>query len=154
MFDIEQIVVYGQPRFPNNIDPDLKDLISQLLTKDKTQRLQDPAQMKSHPFFRGFDFKQLEQDALKVQKAEKESGERLPVMHQAPSTPKLNFDSDTYYFDRSFKHKKFECTELDSDFELEINDADSGAKGSHNPRSRANLQNTPKEFYRPQSRVE
>ena len=57
-------VKYTIDDFQNNIPEEAKDLISKILVKDPTKRIgynsEDYSEIKSHPFFKGIDFENLE----------------------------------------------------------------------------------------------
>ena len=90
-FQLKQQIKEFEPYYPTQMDRHLRDLIKQLLQKNPAAR---PSfeQIKGHAFFRKVDFKALaEQDV------------------QVPSIPRLEYDSDTFYFDSKFtKMKIFE----------------------------------------------
>jgi serine/threonine protein kinase len=55
-FQIKQSILNCEPQFNKAIDSNAKDLIQKLLCKNKSNRLQNPAFIKQHPFFEGIDF--------------------------------------------------------------------------------------------------
>eukprot|EP01017_Pseudomicrothorax_dubius_P028143 TRINITY_DN3324_c0_g1_i2.p1 TRINITY_DN3324_c0_g1~~TRINITY_DN3324_c0_g1_i2.p1 ORF type:complete len:451 (+),score=91.98 TRINITY_DN3324_c0_g1_i2:112-1464(+) len=67
-FEIFDNILSGTIRFPNDMDQDAKDLILKLLAYDPSERLgagppgsgKDFAALKAHPFFKGFDFDNLD----------------------------------------------------------------------------------------------
>jgi serine/threonine protein kinase len=46
-------------KIPDYVDPSAADLIRKLLQRDPAKRLQDPAEIKQHPFFKGIDWEKL-----------------------------------------------------------------------------------------------
>lgn len=60
--------------FPDEIDPDVKDLIDQLLVIDPSQRLgsgvpgqeNDSRQIRAHPFFKDFDFDNFREQPVPI----------------------------------------------------------------------------------------
>ena len=84
-------ILNTDPLIPDFVDPGLKDLILRLLEKNPQKRLKTYEKVSNHPFFAGFS-------------AEK-----------PPTKPRLNFDSDTYYFDPEFTGMPLQA---DADFIL------------------------------------
>jgi len=87
MFDL---ITKGELRFPKKIivSDDAKDLIKKLLVKDQDLRLGSNGgfeAIKNHPFFKGFDFKALEEKKMK-----------------APFIPVLNGSIDLTNFDSKY----------------------------------------------------
>jgi len=47
-------------QFPNHLSTEVCDLIDKLLIRDPKQRLQNPNEIRSHPWFKGLDWQNLE----------------------------------------------------------------------------------------------
>ena len=77
-FQIRKAILERDPCFPAGFDPDLQNLITRLLDKDHSSRVQTAAEVKNHPFFLGTPFENLE----------------------APCKPHLHSDADTFYFEQ------------------------------------------------------
>ena len=58
--NIHHCILHEEPFFPSYYpNTDFTDLIKQLLVKDTSKRLADAAEIKTHRFFKGIDFKEL-----------------------------------------------------------------------------------------------
>jgi len=90
-------ILRQEPQFAGNVDRELRDLIRSLLKKDRASRLSQPAKIRSHRFFSGFDFDGLLRLGLSHQ--EEKGGVR------APAKPKLEGEEDTYYFDHRLREE-------------------------------------------------
>jgi len=58
-------IMTAELRMPATFSPDVSDIISKFLKRDPKQRLQDPAQIKAHPWFRDIDWIALENLEIK-----------------------------------------------------------------------------------------
>ena len=54
-----QLIMQKNPVIPDVLSPNARNLLARLLLKSPTERLSDPAQIKSHPFFAGVDWSKL-----------------------------------------------------------------------------------------------
>jgi len=60
--DVQQMyskIMTAELQIPDSVSPDAADLIRKLLERDPERRLQDPEQIKIHPFFASIDFNRL-----------------------------------------------------------------------------------------------
>ena len=99
-YQIKKYILTQQPDFHSTLDPSLIDLLSLLLEKDPSLRINCSSQIRRHPFFSNssINFEYLND----------------PIRHlktRVPTKPKLDFDSDTYYFDKKFT--KMSLSEID-----------------------------------------
>lgn len=102
--DVQQMyskIMTAELQIPDSVSPDAADLIRKLLERDPERRLQDPEQIKIHPFFASIDFNRLVNKAL-----------------TPPFIPDVKDESDTSNIDPTFTE---EAPTLDDD--------DSGAPG-------------------------
>jgi len=58
-------ILVGPLEIPSHFSPEVSDLINKLLIKDVKDRLQDPIQIKAHPWFKPIDWYQLEHLQIK-----------------------------------------------------------------------------------------
>lgn len=65
--DVQQMyskIMTAELQIPDSVSPDAADLIRKLLERDPERRLQDPEQIKIHPFFASIDFNRLVNKAI------------------------------------------------------------------------------------------
>eukprot|EP01125_Pyxidicula_operculata_P014765 TRINITY_DN4962_c0_g1_i1.p1 TRINITY_DN4962_c0_g1~~TRINITY_DN4962_c0_g1_i1.p1 ORF type:complete len:478 (-),score=153.15 TRINITY_DN4962_c0_g1_i1:239-1672(-) len=58
--DMYHMIMTAQLEFPEYFSPEVADLISKLLDRDPNTRLQDPAHIRAHPWFKDIDWEKLE----------------------------------------------------------------------------------------------
>uniref|UniRef100_A0A6B2LEW5 Protein kinase domain-containing protein n=1 Tax=Arcella intermedia TaxID=1963864 RepID=A0A6B2LEW5_9EUKA len=61
-----KLIVEGALEFPDYVNKDTIDIISKLLEKDPQTRLQDPAEIKKHPYFNGINWVKLVKQEIKA----------------------------------------------------------------------------------------
>jgi len=107
VFQIKSNIMNTQPVYPNWLDKDLKDLIVGLLNKKPSDRISNAGELISNPFFKDIDFDKMRDPAQR---------EKL-----APSKPILEYDSDTFYFEKSFKGlNRFSSNTSNSKYKIKI----------------------------------
>jgi len=83
--DMYHKIMTAELKIPATFSPDVADIISKFLKRDPKARLQDPQQIKDHPWFKGLDW-----DAL----------ERLQI--QPEFVPQVKSADDVYNIDAEF----------------------------------------------------
>lgn len=86
--DVQQMyskIMTAELQIPDSVSPDAADLIRKLLERDPERRLQDPEQIKIHPFFSSIDFNRLVSKAI-----------------EPPFVPDVKDESDTSNIDPTF----------------------------------------------------
>jgi len=89
-------IIKSQINFPKTISPDATDLITKLLQKEPTKRLDDPNKICAHPWFKGTDWKKL-------------FAREIPP----PFVPKVSDDFDTSNIDPTFLKENLDDDEND-----------------------------------------
>jgi serine/threonine protein kinase len=90
-YQIKNSIIGQEPDYPEYLDTQVVDLIKKLLNKNPEKRIQKASQIKNHPFFSKSD---LNFELL--------NSPDLFTSIEVPHKPKLNFDSETFYFDKKF----------------------------------------------------
>ena len=95
------LILMEEVKFPRNISPNARSLLSGLLVKNPKQRLgggpDDAKEIMAHPFFASINWTDLVQKRI-----------------TPPFKPQVTSDTDTRYFDREFTGESVELTPSDS----------------------------------------
>lgn len=95
------LILVEEVKFPRNISPEARSLLSGLLIKNPHQRLgggpEDYREIQQHPFFSSINWTDLVQKKIKP-----------------PFRPQVSNDTDTRYFDSEFTGESVELTPPDA----------------------------------------
>mmetsp|Transcript_19959 Transcript_19959/g.22206 ORF Transcript_19959/g.22206 Transcript_19959/m.22206 type:complete len:467 (-) Transcript_19959:130-1530(-) len=100
--DVQQMyakILTSELKIPSSISPDARDLLERLLDRDSETRMQNPSEIRSHPYFAGIDWELLLKKAIKPPfvpdvKGEMDTGNIDPAFTAEEPTLELDSEDD------------------------------------------------------------